>query len=235
MSIFTYQPFYTVPNSGCGHFDNSLAQYIDNLDVLSCLNMENTQRAQQSRPAHRSTSTFTPRFDVMETEESYKLYGELPGAEKRDVTVEFKDTQTIVVRGHSERNYEGTNVPFGTIDHTVNNGIANNGIANKPHSEGSETRSNKSFQATVEDETDYDYVPVASTRTTTPVEEPPKPRTSQARVQSTWIYERSVGDFQRSFAFKTRIDAENATASLENGLLTVVIPKVTKHSRIVVQ
>jgi len=43
-----------------------------------------------------------------------------------------------------------------------------------------------------------------------------------------WVSERSVGEFARSFAFPTRVDHENVKASLKNGILSVVVPKLQK-------
>lgn len=43
-----------------------------------------------------------------------------------------------------------------------------------------------------------------------------------------WVTERSVGEFARSFAFPTRVDQENVKASLKNGILSVVVPKLQK-------
>ncbi|KAL1962224.1 hypothetical protein VTN77DRAFT_9880 [Rasamsonia byssochlamydoides] len=50
--------------------------------------------------------TFAPRFDVRETDDAYHLDGELPGIDQKDITIEFTEPQTLVVRGRTERNYE---------------------------------------------------------------------------------------------------------------------------------
>ncbi|KEF54261.1 uncharacterized protein A1O9_09427 [Exophiala aquamarina CBS 119918] len=41
-----------------------------------------------------------------------------------------------------------------------------------------------------------------------------------------WISERSVGEFTRTFAFPATVDQEKVKASLKNGVLKVVVPKV---------
>lgn len=51
-------------------------------------------------------SSFAPRFDVRETDSSYQLDGELPGAIQKNVDIEFSDAQTLVIKGHSEREYQ---------------------------------------------------------------------------------------------------------------------------------
>jgi HSP20 family protein len=43
-----------------------------------------------------------------------------------------------------------------------------------------------------------------------------------------WVKERVSGSFSRTFAFPTRISAENIKASYENGILKVIVPKCTE-------
>ncbi|KAK9776273.1 putative Small heat shock protein [Seiridium cardinale] len=43
-----------------------------------------------------------------------------------------------------------------------------------------------------------------------------------------WVTERSVGEFSRIFSFPTQVDRDAITAKLENGVLTVVVPKAKK-------
>jgi len=45
-----------------------------------------------------------------------------------------------------------------------------------------------------------------------------------------WVSERSMGEFARSFAFPNRVDLDNIKASLKNGILSVVIPKLEKQN-----
>ncbi|KAL4995155.1 30 kDa heat shock protein [Aspergillus recurvatus] len=40
-----------------------------------------------------------------------------------------------------------------------------------------------------------------------------------------WVSERSVGEFQRTFTFPTRVNQDNVKASLKDGILSVVVPK----------
>jgi len=42
-----------------------------------------------------------------------------------------------------------------------------------------------------------------------------------------WASERSVGEFQRTFSFPTRVDQDNVKASLKNGILSILVPKAT--------
>ncbi|EAS36395.3 heat shock protein 30 [Coccidioides immitis RS] len=42
-----------------------------------------------------------------------------------------------------------------------------------------------------------------------------------------WVSERSVGEFQRSFNFPTRVDQDAVKANLRHGVLSIVVPKAT--------
>ncbi|KAJ5153532.1 30 kDa heat shock protein [Penicillium canariense] len=125
--------------------------------------------------ASRQTSTrsFQPRFDVRESEDAYHLDGELPGIAQKDIHIEFTDSQTLVVKGRTEREYH-TGEP-------------------KEESEGD--------------------------KKTETAEKTPGHRF--------WASERSIGEFQRTFTFPSRVDQDNVKASLKNGILSVVIPKST--------
>ncbi|KAL5606649.1 hypothetical protein BROUX41_003046 [Berkeleyomyces rouxiae] len=46
---------------------------------------------------------FQPRFAVRETSDAYELHGDLAGLSKKDVNVEFTDSQTLVVHGRVQR------------------------------------------------------------------------------------------------------------------------------------
>jgi HSP20 family protein len=43
-----------------------------------------------------------------------------------------------------------------------------------------------------------------------------------------WVSERSVGEFARSFSFPNPVDHDNVKASMKNGILSIVVPKMQK-------
>lgn len=59
--------------------------------------------------------SFTPKFDMMEMENSFELYGELPGIDKKNMTIDFTEPQTIVIKGSIQRHYEADTPPSGTV------------------------------------------------------------------------------------------------------------------------
>jgi HSP20 family protein len=169
-------------------------------------------------PRHHKPQTFTPRFDVTEVGNAYELYGELPGIEQSDVTIEFSDTQTLVIKGKIER-------PTTTVE------------APQPEATTeAETTSEKSHNPTVEDEYDEADTPLATSSSTATVTENEKPQQPEAQTPKPkfWVAERRVGSFARSFSFSQRIDQDAVQASLKNGILHIVVPKSQKPVKVVV-
>ncbi|KAJ5325121.1 HSP20-like chaperone [Penicillium brevicompactum] len=51
-------------------------------------------------------STFTPTFDVRETKDGYELEGELPGVKQKDIEIDYPDSNTMQIKGHTEHTSE---------------------------------------------------------------------------------------------------------------------------------
>jgi HSP20 family molecular chaperone IbpA len=179
------------------------------------------QRAKQARP---QPITFHPKFDVRETEEAYELHGELPGLERENISIEFPEHQTIVISGSVERNY-------------ASDSNKDNAAPEEPTSPKTEETRRNSHQATVEDDPEDESTP-ASSRASSPWMDVAKPvtrvgaeETTQTSTQTPkdqskyWLRERSVGRFSRTITFPARIDEDNATAVLRNGILSITVPK----------
>lgn len=210
------------------------------LNFLSELDKEVSQQTQKQTPAPAQAvpqvirrcqprqareETFTPRFDVTETPTTYELFGELPGLAQEDLNIEFVDAQTVVVKGKVVR--AGTTIP--TPEPTPEVKAIDN----------SDTSSEKSLNPTVEDEYDEADTPLAtpaSTTSTTTIAEPKKTEAPKAEAPKPkfWVSERKVGSFARSFSFSQRLDHDNVQAVLKNGVLHLVIPKITKTGKIAV-
>jgi len=167
-------------------------------------------RATPSRLTGR-TANFVPKFDVKELPSHYELQGELAGIDQRDVTIEFTDPQTLSIRGKTERTYTEGTPPAGVIE------------AGKPTAaitEGQTTSPRSHRQASVEDE-DAPASGVAVRDKEQQVTREPE--------EHYWVSERSVGSFARSFSFPGRVDQDGVTASMKNGILSVIVPKAKKH------
>lgn len=168
------------------------------------------------RGSGRHLPLITPKFDLKETDTAYELHGELPGIEKDRVSIEFCDDQTIVIRGSIERSHTSSS---GTTAEGNENGNVNVGTG--------DNADKQAHKPTVEDAPEGD-----SSNKNKSVEKSGSGEVQQqpsAPKYKYWLSERSFGEFQRSFSFPGRVDTEGVTASLNNGVLTVVVPKAKKH------
>jgi len=174
-----------------------------------------------SRSGFSSVRSFAPKFDVKEVKDGYQLDGELPGIDQKDVQIEFTDPHTLVIKGRVEREYS-SGTPAAVEDAPATEAIE----AAPENSSGTETP--KSHQATVEDED----APAQPIETETPATESAVAKATPAKETQTpkskyWVSERSIGEFHRTFSFPARVDQDAVTASLKNGILSIVVPKAT--------
>jgi HSP20 family molecular chaperone IbpA len=153
------------------------------------------------------TKSFVPKFDVSEHSDRYELHGELPGIEKKDVEIEFSDRETLVIRGHTERSYTSGTPAAGSIEVSKSSGAIEGGHEN---GDQSQTAAKEHGSAKKDNE-------VGSHEN----------KSAKPDVKY-WVSERSVGHFSRSFNFPTPVDQDNVRASLNNGILSVIIPKAKK-------
>jgi HSP20 family molecular chaperone IbpA len=209
---------------------SGLFRLIDDFDRYSSAQSGGCQRQQ--------VRSFTPKFDLRETETAYELHGELPGVQKENVHIEFVDPQTLVVRGKVERTLTAGTPPAAPIEDQKaeeTTDSAEDGVLVDHHSD---TASVHSHKATVEDDPEDGANTTASTEaqdtpaTTVaevakPVEKPQKPVAPKHKY---YIVERNIGQFSRAFAFPGRVDSESVSASLDNGILTVTVQKAKKHA-----
>ncbi|RYP73780.1 hypothetical protein DL769_004156 [Monosporascus sp. CRB-8-3] len=210
MSLFASPRYYTPTEPNF----SGLFRLIDDWD-------RHVQQQGDGSVAHRGAGRhhlplITPKFDLKETETAYELHGELPGIEKDRVNIEFSDDQTIVIRGSIERSHTSSS---GTTAEGNENGNVNIGTG--------DNADKQAHKPTVEDAPEDD-----SGNKNKSVE---KSGSGEVQKQQSaprykyWVSERSFGEFQRSFSFPGRVDTDGVTASLNNGVLTVVVPKAKKH------
>jgi len=162
-------------------------------------------RSSRNGGGFSSVRSWAPKFDVREVKDAYELDGELPGIDQKDISIEFTDPHTLVIRGRTEREYSSGS-PSGAIEDAA---------------EDSES-TNKSQKATVEDED-------APASTETAVEKAQSKEVSTPKSKY-WVSERSVGEFHRTFSFPTRVEQDAVKASLKNGILSIVVPKAAART-----
>ncbi|KAF3481710.1 uncharacterized protein GIQ15_04469 [Arthroderma uncinatum] len=185
--------------------------------------------------AHRSCSSeasiarsFAPKFDVRETKDAYHLDGEIPGVSQKDMEIEFTEPQTLVVRGRTKREYTTSNANI-----TEESASATPAI-DAEADESSSTRRD-SHQATVEDEEEPTTVSPDTSRPASPARDKvAKVNKSKAVKKANaapafkyWMTERSIGEFNRVFKFPSRVDQDAVRASLQEGILSITVPKAS--------
>lgn len=161
-----------------------------------------------------------PKFDVRETNSAYELHGELPGMSKENVSIEFTDAQTLLVKGKVERTYTAGTPPAGALEGNSTGGAITDG------KEGSSS----SHKATVEDATEND-TPAPATSSKEGEGEVAKTSEEKKPADSAkyWLTERSVGEFSRVFSFPTRVNQDDVSANFKDGILSITVPKAAKH------
>ncbi|KAI6381333.1 hypothetical protein MCOR25_001265 [Pyricularia grisea] len=146
--------------------------------------------------------SWTPKFDLQETPNTYILHGEFPGMDKKDINIEFTDDQTVTIRGRSERSH--------THEEPAED---DDGDAVVVPSSGDKKSGKEAADKKSDDNKDKQV---------------DKSKEGQQHKVKYWVSERSFGEFSRSFNFPTRIDAGGVVAKLDNGVLNIVVPKMTK-------
>lgn len=201
MSSLFARPIYTPAEPSF----NGLFRLLEDFDNYS---REVTPRS--GRRGQQATQWFNPRFDVRETETAFELHGELAGIEKDNVSIEFTEPQTMVVKGRIERSYSsGPSTPVVEEVHDT-------------------TADKQSHKASVEDEADESTTQEKGKQVEKANDKKEVGQHAQPRERF-WHQERTVGSFQRTFQFPTRVDENGVKAKIENGILHVTVPKAPKH------
>ncbi|KAI5295800.1 hypothetical protein KEM52_000178 [Ascosphaera acerosa] len=192
-----------------------------------------TRQAAASTTAPASAKvvqSFTPRFDVRESQDAYLLDGELPGISQDDIDIEFTDPHTLRIKGTVKRCYSERSA-----------GAEQTSGADDGADAASLSSTHSLHQATVEDAEDEDDLGLHKTTSKSSVSSTPAPGTmradatpqkapsaANARSDSPfkyWSSERAVGSFHRTFNFPVRVDQNGVRAQLRNGILSLVVPK----------
>ena len=178
-------------------------------------------------PTRQSPRIFHPRFDVREAAGTYELHGELPGIRQEDLDIQFVDPHTLVVKGHTES------------EASLQAPEPGNAAAAAAPAPASASEASSYSKPTVED----DYVDASVSESSAPATPTSSASTAiiaaeTAQVQEPeykyWVTERSAGEFTRTFQFPGTVDQEAVKASLRNGILRVVVPKLVRGERRIV-
>lgn len=192
---------------------------------------------------HRFMNCFIPRFDLEEDAHNYYLYGDIPGASVNEITVEAHDNHTLVIYGKTARpgpaprkddegkgkeDAEFVNVMVEDHEHVQEMG-------NTDHKPAVPISSKEDEQAAVSPNGPYfPPPPTQSDQSTQPHDQghasfnnAPGNQHMQSE-HHILLSERLVGEFHRTFAFPQPVVEQGVRASMENGVLSLVVPKREK-------
>lgn len=151
---------------------------------------------------------------------------------QEDLDIQFVDPHTLVIKGRTEREFTKQSPEAAESEDTAAD-AAPTGNENAPQSSPSYHR------ATVEDDyLDAGATSSPSSASSIATEVAPAPANAVTKNGEPdykyWVSERSVGEFTRTFQFPGTVDQEAVKASLKNGILSVVVPKLVRAERRIV-
>lgn len=235
MSLF-YRPIVTYPvrcspsvvvrpiNPVFGELANLFSALDDTFFQL-----ENAQRL--ARKQHRRP--YVPRFNIKENKDAYSLEGEVPGIDAKDLKIQFTDD------GHTLQISGATVKQTSTQSAESQKPQTTEASLEEPNQEAKPARN---LKATVEDEPEAgeepanasaaaDSVPAeqtAATPASTETIQQSSLRNETPSEQKSWVSERQIGSFQRTFRFPSKVDQESVKASLKDGILSITLPFARK-------
>ncbi|PMD62095.1 HSP20-like chaperone [Hyaloscypha bicolor E] len=159
---------------------------------------------------HRFVNCFIPRFDLEEDAHNYYLYGDIPGAVVNDITVEAHNNHSLVIYGKTLRPGPGP----------------------REEDEVKGQEDPEFVKVMVEDHEhgqEMGMHPHHSRHETYTAAAGSQQLQSEHRIL---LSERLVGDFHRTFAFPQPVVEEGVKASMENGVLSLLVPKREKGEEV---
>ncbi|KAK4160908.1 HSP20-like chaperone [Cladorrhinum sp. PSN259] len=197
----------------------TLFRLLDDFNTYSN-EVQSEEASQQGRPSGRHRRGPRPRFDIRETRDNYELYGELAGVNRNDVHVELTQENVLQIRGHVERPYDKPPAKPTT--------------AAEPSKEEDAEQNKKCGECVCPEGQSCDDCVKAKCEChegkkcdlcgMDKCERHLKGGDPDATVRYLQR-ERFVGDFAREFAFPGPLQEFDIYASLEKGILKVVVPK----------
>jgi HSP20 family molecular chaperone IbpA len=246
------------------HFFNQVDELLSEIDHENQRQAQLEAQREALREAHIKAHrqrklrklVLRAQFSVNQTEQGWQVEGETQGFDQENFNIEIADEYTLKVTGNTQ--WQAEKKPEAELqveaapaiepkpaEETTQEGVTINEPDYETFAEAdarastpdSDTRSNKSYQATVEDDFEdlgAETSSLISSSSSTPAEtKEPKGKEPAVEPQSTPAQpevpaqqeERVHGSFQRTFRFPERIDAANVSATFKDGVLRVTVPK----------
>ncbi|KAF8849407.1 HSP20-like chaperone [Acephala macrosclerotiorum] len=183
---------------------------------------------------HRFINCFIPRFDLEEDAHNYYLYGDLPGATIETISIEAHSNNTLAISGKTTRS--GPPLPPQT-DAPESTGETSDFVKVQVEDQGHKNETGPGSAAPpvapehAEKTGVKPYYPPPPTQGGHPQHERHRTYSNEQSApynpsgHRVLLSERLVGDFHRTFAFPSPVVEEGVKASLENGVLSLVVPK----------
>ena len=164
--------------------------------------------------------------------------------QQKDVTIEFVDPHTLVIRGYVERDFfdeagTGTNLKDGVAEGNEVGEQQQQKVGGvDENAQGGTTVDRSASAEEVQDDDDKSSTRTANQKNT-PLATPTTTATATTEEEDGnkdkhWISERVVGGFERHFRFSSDVDQDAVKASLKNGILSIVVPKIVKRQKRIV-
>ena len=147
----------------------------------------------------------------------------------------------MVIRGRTTHEYSSSSQNGDEATSSTTNAVE---AGDKAADNAEEKTANSNYRRPSVQEEDSDYVDAGAEAASAPKPNPSQPNTELAEQTTQqqskdvsapeqpnfkyWISERSVGEFERRFSFPGRVDQDAVKASLKNGILSVVVPKIVR-------
>ena len=157
---------------------------------------------------------------MKENKDSYELHGELPGVQQKDISIEFRDPQTLSIRGRVERLREQDEPStVASPDQSEESRVAEGAEQEGYHYPTVED------EASVSTDTQGEAPKTQQDTTTLAPQSHEKQQVPKSNESKYWLSERRIGEFARAFSFAARVDQDGVKATLRDGILRVVVPK----------
>lgn len=179
---------------------------------------------------HISSHHYYPRFDIEEHEQSYELYGDLPGVQQASLKIETTNDHTIEISGTTLHHHGVDNTtapgsgqaevthPEASAEVVVSNPTsAQPNIIFLANGKSAASMSNSKQAAPPNDMADGGEL----TKTHGHNSEQPHKETQVKHLMT----ERQHGEFHRIFPFANSIKEKEVRATYDNGILHVTVPK----------
>jgi len=256
--------------SSFNHFFDQVDELLSEID-REAQRQEQIKAIEAQREAHRQRQqrkrALRANFAVNQTQQGWQIDGDIQGFDQENISIEISDEHTLKIAGNTQWQAEKKAEPNVETAPNVEQQPAEQAAQdsldiNEPGFEhvteadttttgtttpDSDTQSNRSYQATVEDDFEdlgAETSSLISSRSrpsptiepkgkekaveesaiaTQPQLEAPAQQLQQPEPQQE---ERVHGSFERTFRFPERIDAANVSASFKDGGLKVTVPRV---------